>query len=259
MFKKVIGLWMVSIVLLCSVLAAQADGQDSSQKRVTVKYDQADVRFVLKQLFENAGANYSLDPNVQGTVTVSLTDVPFTVALDAILRQLNLTYRLENGVYYILPRQTEVMTQTTTPTAAEEDTDRLNLPEKFQLKCANPSMIADLFNAPVTNYAQYELGMLGGFGGLGSFGGFGNAGGFGNLGSFGGFGSRGFGNSGTSGGFGRPNGSFQGGFSGFSFGGSSGGSGSGGFNRFGQGGAFFHPEGLETIIVNDIDNSVIVR
>ncbi|MER3602816.1 MAG: hypothetical protein C4298_02655, partial [Thermus sp.] len=73
-----------------SVAVASAQ-EDVSQKRVTVKYDQADIRYVLKQLFDSVGANYSLAPEVQGTVTVSLTDVPFSVALDAVLRQQNLT------------------------------------------------------------------------------------------------------------------------------------------------------------------------
>ena len=94
--KLILAAIAVLMAAQASPLLAQQGG-DPTQRRVTVKYDQADVRFVLKQLFDSVGVSYTLDPNVQGTVTVSLTDVPFTVALDNILRPLNLTYRVENG------------------------------------------------------------------------------------------------------------------------------------------------------------------
>ncbi|MFQ3609854.1 MAG: hypothetical protein SNJ72_00015 [Fimbriimonadales bacterium] len=228
MLKKMVGL-LIAGVLMCGTLAlasAQGGGQDLSQRRVTVKYDQADIRFVLKQLFDSVGANYSLDPNVQGNVTVSLTDVPFTVALDAILRQLDLTYRIESGVYYVTIRRPEEIPQTTTPTAPEEEGPRLNLPEKIQLSYANPYLIANLLGASIVGYSQYEL-SSGGGGGFGGFGGLG--------GGFGGFGGLGGGFGGLGGGFGGFGGGLGGGFGGFGgFGG--GGLGGGGFGGFGGGG-----------------------
>ena len=229
--KLILAAIAVLVAAQASPLLAQQQGGDPTQRRVTVKYDQADVRFVLKQLFDSVGVSYTLDPNVQGTVTVSLTDVPFTVALDNILRPLNLTYRVENGVYFVTVRQPEEAplapnVDTTTP----EEGVRLNLPEKVQLNYANPTLIAALLGGSLISYAQYELqsggggfGGFGGFGGLGS--GFGGFGGFGGLGGgFGGFGGGGFG------GFGG------GGFRGGGFGG--GGSGGGGFGGGGFGGGF---------------------
>ncbi|MCX7992125.1 MAG: hypothetical protein N2651_00510, partial [Fimbriimonadales bacterium] len=167
-------------------LFAQGGGQqDPTQRRVTVKYEQADVRFVLKQLFDSVGVSYTLDPNVQGTVTVSLTDVPFTVALDNVLRPLNLTYRVENGVYYVTVRQPEeAPLPPTTEGAAPEEGPRLNLPEKIQLSYASPTLIAALLGGTLIQYYQYEIGTSGGFGGFGGLGG--GFGGFGGLG--GGFG-----------------------------------------------------------------------
>ena len=229
--KLILAAIAVLVAAQASPLLAQQQGGDPTQRRVTVKYDQADVRFVLKQLFDSVGVSYTLDPNVQGTVTVSLTDVPFTVALDNILRPLNLTYRVENGVYFVTVRQPEEAplapnVDTTTP----EEGVRLNLPEKIQLNYASPTLIAALLGGSLIGYAQYELqsggGGFGGFGGLGGgFGGFGGlGGGFGGLGGgFGGFGS-GFG------GFGG------GGFRGGGFGG--GGFGGGGFGGGGFGGGF---------------------
>ncbi len=248
MWKKTIGLLIAGALMVgtLALASAQGGGQDLSQRRVTVKYDQADIRFVLKQLFDSVGANYSLDPNVQGNVTVSLTDVPFTVALDAVLRQLDLTYRIENGVYYVTIRRPEEIPQTTAPTAPEEEGPRLNLPEKIQLSYANPYLIASLLGASVVGYSQFEqssggAGGFGGFGGLGGgFGGFGGGGlgGFGGLGGgFGGFGGGGFGGFGG-GGFGGFGGGGFGGFGGGGFRGG-GGFGGGGFGGGGFGGGGF--------------------
>jgi len=227
--KLILAAIAVLVAAQASPLLAQQGG-DPTQRRVTVKYDQADVRFVLKQLFDSVGVSYTLDPNVQGTVTVSLTDVPFTVALDNILRPLNLTYRVENGVYFVTVRQPEETplapnVDTTTP----EEGVRLNLPEKVQLNYASPTLIAALLGGTLINYAQYELQSGGGgFGGFGGFGGLGGGfGGFGGLGGgFGGFG-------GLGGGFGGFGG---GGFRGGGFGG--GGFGGGGFGGGGFGGGF---------------------
>jgi hypothetical protein len=239
------------LAAIAVLMAAQASpllaqqGGDPTQRRVTVKYDQADVRFVLKQLFDSVGVSYTLDPNVQGTVTVSLTDVPFTVALDNILRPLNLTYRVENGVYFVTVRQPEE-----TPLAPNIDTTtpdegvRLNLPEKVQLNYASPTLIAALLGGTLISYAQYELqsgggGLGGGFGGFGGLGGgFGGSGG-GGLGGFGGLGGGfgGFGGGGLGGGFGGFGGGGFGGFGGGGFRG--GGFGGGGFGGGGFGGGGF--------------------
>jgi hypothetical protein len=244
--KLILAAIAVLMAAQASPLLAQQGG-DPTQRRVTVKYDQADVRFVLKQLFDSVGVSYTLDPNVQGTVTVSLTDVPFTVALDNILRPLNLTYRVENGVYFVTVRQPEE-----TPLAPNIDTTtpdegvRLNLPEKVQLNYASPTLIAALLGGTLISYAQYELqsGSMGGFsgfgglgGGFGGFGGLGGGfGGFGGLGGgFGGFG--GFGGGGLGGGFGGFGGGGFGGFGGGGFRG--GGFGGGGFGGGGFGGGGF--------------------
>src|SRR5512142_2989623 len=63
-----------------------ASGPDVSNKRVTLTLENADIRYALKMLFQNVGVNYALDPAVQGTVTVTLNDVPFRTALDTIIK-----------------------------------------------------------------------------------------------------------------------------------------------------------------------------
>ncbi len=89
--------------------------QDINAKRVTLYFDNADVRYALKLLFQSAGANFTLDQAVHGTVMISLTDVPFRTALENVLRstasQTPLTYRVEDGVYIVTVKQAPVVVE----------------------------------------------------------------------------------------------------------------------------------------------------
>jgi hypothetical protein len=62
------------------------------------------VRVVLRTLFKSKNRAYSVHPDVQGSVTVSLSRIPFEVALNAVIRQVGATFRLESGIYLIEPR-----------------------------------------------------------------------------------------------------------------------------------------------------------
>ncbi|MDR3689867.1 MAG: hypothetical protein P4L46_10845 [Fimbriimonas sp.] len=84
---------------------APARGQVESQIIKSVAFDQADVRDVLKKIFTDRNQSYSVSPEVQGTVTLSLKNVSLHVALENILRQVAATYRFEAGVYQIVARQ----------------------------------------------------------------------------------------------------------------------------------------------------------
>lgn len=225
--KRIMMLLMCCVlVTMCVPALAQDGGGDVSQKRVTIKLDYADIRYALKQLFDSVKVNYSIDPNVQGQVTVSLTDVSFETALNTILRQLNLIYRLESGVYYITNRPVETTPDLggSTPTELPTPTESISLPEKIQLYNSDVYQIAYALGANVAQIGgRYDL--QNGMGGMGGFGG--GMGGFG--GGLGGFGGGGLG------GFGGGMGGFGGGFGGFG-GGGFGGFGGGGLGGFGGGG-----------------------
>lgn len=100
----------VGLSLLCVSVAGspgwaqeadQGDKQDVTNKRVTLNLENADIQYALKLLFTSVGVDFTIGPGVQGYVTASLTDVPFRVALEQILRstqsQFPLTYRVESG------------------------------------------------------------------------------------------------------------------------------------------------------------------
>ena len=61
------------------------------------------VREVLRSLFKKVGVvGYTIDPTVQGNVTLSLSQVPFKVVLEALLRQVGARYRVESDIYQVL-------------------------------------------------------------------------------------------------------------------------------------------------------------
>ena len=71
----------------------------------SLEFEQTDVREALRALFKNVGVSYTIAPEVQGTITVSLKNVPFETALQNITRQVDATYRIEGGVYQIVRRE----------------------------------------------------------------------------------------------------------------------------------------------------------
>jgi len=56
-------------------------------KPVSIKFKEANLRDVILYLAEFAGLNVIFDPEVQGTVTCNLADIPWDQALDIVLMQ----------------------------------------------------------------------------------------------------------------------------------------------------------------------------
>jgi type IV pilus assembly protein PilQ len=71
---------------------------------VTLDFQGADLRAVLRTFAEiSQGLNIVIDPAIQGTVDVSLRDVPWDQALDIILRANKLGYIVEGNIVRIVP------------------------------------------------------------------------------------------------------------------------------------------------------------
>jgi bla regulator protein BlaR1 len=100
---------IVSIGLVAKVRAQPQPIQaDVSQQIVpSVEFDNTDVRQCLRSLFKMVNTSYSIAPEVQGTVTLSLKNVSFEVALQNVLRQVDATYRIRSGVHEIIKRSNE--------------------------------------------------------------------------------------------------------------------------------------------------------
>ncbi|MDE3156038.1 MAG: type IV pilus secretin PilQ, partial [Acidobacteriota bacterium] len=70
---------------------------------VSLDFQGADLRAVLRTFAEISGLNIVIDPAVKGTVDVSLHDVPWDQALDIILRANKLGYVIDGTVVRIAP------------------------------------------------------------------------------------------------------------------------------------------------------------
>jgi hypothetical protein len=103
------GLIFASAVVFSAMFFGQAStsfAQDASAlptQAVSVSLSNAPVRVALDALFKSAGLNYTIDPAITQSVTVNLHNVPFDVALRSILRSTNppLQYTVKDGIYQI--------------------------------------------------------------------------------------------------------------------------------------------------------------
>jgi type IV pilus assembly protein PilQ len=90
---------------------------------VSLDFQGVDLRAVLRTFAEITGLNIVIDPAVQGTVDVSLRDVPWDQALDIILRANQLGYNVEGNIVRIAPLRV----------LAEEEAARRKLSEERAL------------------------------------------------------------------------------------------------------------------------------
>ncbi len=72
---------------------------------VTLDFQGADLRSVLRTFAEISGLNIVIDPSINGAVDVSLRDVPWDQALDIILKANKLGYSVDGTVVRIAPIQ----------------------------------------------------------------------------------------------------------------------------------------------------------
>ena len=90
---------------------------------VSLDFQGADLRAVLRTFAEISGLNIVIDPTIQGTVDVSLRDVPWDQALDIILRANKLGYVVDGTIVRVAPLGV----------LADEETQRRKLAEEQAL------------------------------------------------------------------------------------------------------------------------------
>ena len=103
--------WIVAIALAATCgshqpQVAHADPQTDrifTGKPISLEFEGADLRAVLRIFAEISGLNVVIDPAVRGTVDVAMRDVPWDQALDAILRANKLGYVLNGTIVRIAP------------------------------------------------------------------------------------------------------------------------------------------------------------
>lgn len=93
----------IAVLVLASFgFVASVRAQDSGDR---VKLTNADVREALSQVFKRMNISYTISPEVNGRITVEMNNVSFQQELESILRQVDATYRIEAGVYEIIPKR----------------------------------------------------------------------------------------------------------------------------------------------------------
>ena len=85
------------------ISARPTSGRTYAGTPVSLDFQQADLKSVLRVFSEISGLNVVIDPAVQGTVDVALKDVPWDQALDIILRANQLGYLVDGTVVRIAP------------------------------------------------------------------------------------------------------------------------------------------------------------
>src|SRR5205085_1591708 len=78
-------------------------GRQYNGHPVSLDFQGADLRAVLRTFAEISGLNIVIDPAVTGTVDVALRDVPWDQALDIILRANKLGYSIDGTIVRISP------------------------------------------------------------------------------------------------------------------------------------------------------------
>lgn len=97
---------LAGVLLLGAALAAVVRAQDDRQVMIqALELDNADIRLVLKTIFQKADASFTIDPTLQGKVTMRVSNLPLHTVLDHVVRQVNAGYAIDqSGVYHFMPK-----------------------------------------------------------------------------------------------------------------------------------------------------------
>ncbi len=97
----------VSDALLPSVESSTATDNDRSQRRFNVVADKMPAKVFFMGLVEGTSANMVVDPNVNGTISLSLKDVTLEEAMDAVRDVYGYEYRSTSYGYEVSPPELE--------------------------------------------------------------------------------------------------------------------------------------------------------
>jgi len=85
-----------------AIAAPPPGGQPEGSALITVDFKDAEIRQVLRILSLKSGVDIVASPDVEGLVTIKLTNVPWEQALDIILRTYGFTYERKANVVRVL-------------------------------------------------------------------------------------------------------------------------------------------------------------
>ncbi|WP_367598384.1 type IV pilus secretin PilQ [Pseudomonas fulva] len=150
--------WLLATLLLPLIaMAAPYQGE-----RLSLNFQDVEVRAVLQVLADHAGINLVASDEVQGSVTLRLEDVPWDQAIDLVLRSKGLGRRHEGNVLLIAP----LSTLSAQPfEGASNELDMQQQPMRRELMRIHYAKAADLSELLLASLS--EDGILAGRGSLG--------------------------------------------------------------------------------------------
>src|ERR1700734_525519 len=122
--------------------AAQDDKKEYTGERLTLNFQDIDVRSVLQLLADTSGQNIVVSDSVTGNLTLRLQNVPWDQALDIVLRTKGLDKRRQDNVIIIGPTE-ELATREKAELAAHKEVQDL-APLRSEFLQANYAKVADL-------------------------------------------------------------------------------------------------------------------
>jgi type IV pilus assembly protein PilQ len=131
---------------------------------IALDFEGVDLRAVLRTFADVSGLNMVIDPDVQGTVDIKLTDVPWDQALDVILRGNQLDYTVDGTIVRISKIKTledeNRARQAASQAAAERAAQAGGLTfETFPLSYARAAELAPLLKGSLrlSKYGQVQV------------------------------------------------------------------------------------------------------
>jgi type IV pilus assembly protein PilQ len=134
---------------------AQEDKKEYTGERLTLNFQDIDVRSVLQLLADTSGQNIVVSDSVTGNLTLRLQNVPWDQALDIVLRTKGLDKRRHDNVIIIGPTE-ELASREKAELAAHKEVQELS-PTHTEFMQVNYAKVADLAKLIKTTNAKDSM------------------------------------------------------------------------------------------------------
>jgi type IV pilus assembly protein PilQ len=135
--------------------AGAEEKKEYTGERLTLNFQDIDVRSVLQLLADTSGQNIVVSDSVAGNLTLRLQNVPWDQALDIVLRTKGLDKRRQDNVIIIGPTE-ELATREKAELAAHKEVQELS-PTHTEFMQVNYAKVADLAKLIKTTNAKDSM------------------------------------------------------------------------------------------------------
>jgi type IV pilus assembly protein PilQ len=135
--------------------AGAEEKKEYSGERLTLNFQDIDVRSVLQLLADTSGQNIVVSDSVSGNLTLRLQNVPWDQALDIVLRTKGLDKRRQDNVIIIGPTE-ELATREKAELAAHKEVQELS-PTHTEFMQVNYAKVSDLAKLIKTTNAKDSM------------------------------------------------------------------------------------------------------